>query len=794
LISLLNSYIIPPMRKTFFLPFLFFCLLFALAAPCLFAQDAPSATSAQETTLKNVTAIEVKGNKSISTNTILSKMKTRVGSPYLENVASDDLKRLYLLGYFSDINIDTEDFQGGVKIVVRVVERPIIEKIAFSGIRRLTMKEDKLKELLKTKEAQYLDHPRLAEDVETIRKLYEKKGFGDVEIITQIDTNKDTNKAKVTFSVTEGKRIKIKNITVEGNKAFSDSRILRLMKTKRAWLLNAGLLKEDVLEEDMERIKAFYRKNGFADIAVSYELKRNPKRPLLYVFITVEEGQKYLVGSVTVSGNAQVAQKEILAALKECTPGKVFSQEALRADVINVQGIYFDRGYIFAQVQDSVSLNPETNRIDVFYAITENDVAYVDKIKIRGNIKTKDVVVRRELRIKPGDRFDGEKLKRSKERLQNLGYFEEISYDTEDSSSGAANKKDLVVDVKEAKTGAFSFGGGYSSVDEFVGFIEVEQKNFDWKNFPYFTGDGQNLRLRASLGTVSESFDLSFTEPWLFDYPVSFGFDLYKRTHKRESDIGYGYDEDVTGGDIRLGKELSEYLRADIMYRYDNIDITNITDNATSDLKSEYGQNSISSGKLGLTYDHRDNVFDPTRGDLLSGSMEYAGGPFGGDKDFWKFYGRYSHYFPLPRGSVLEFRSRVGVADTYGDSQKIPIYERFFAGGAYTVRGYEERKVGPIDAVSKDPLGGESMLIGNVEYTYPLFNFLKVAVFYDVGNVWAKMDDLGSGGLKSSAGLGLRIKTPIGPIMLDYGIPFNKEPGEEDKGDGKFHFSMSHGF
>jgi len=424
--------------------------------------------------------------------------------------------------------------------------------------------------------------------------------------------------------------------------------------------------------------------------------------------------------------------------------------------------------------------------------IIENQVVFVEKIKIRGNVKTKDVVIRRELRIKPGERFDGDKLRRSKERLQNLGYFEEVSYDTEDTASQAT--KDLVVDVKETKTGAFSFGGGYSSIDQFVGFVEVEQKNFDWKNWPYFTGAGQDLKLRASAGSLSNGLELSFTEPWVFDYPVSFGFDLYRRTHKRESDVGYGYDESVTGGDIRLGKEISEYWKTGLTYRYDTIKITNISTDASSDLLDEEGTNSISSIDYGLTYDSRDNVFIPTKGDVLSNSVMLAGGPLGGDRDFWKYTGRIEHYIPLFKESVLQMTARVGLADTYSDTVKIPIYERFFAGGAYSVRGYRERKVGPIDLSSGDPLGGNSMVIGNLEYTYPLISFLRLAVFYDVGNVWLKTNDIGSSGYKSGTGLGFRLKTPIGPVMLDYGIPLNKESGETEKGKGRFHFSMSHGF
>jgi len=762
-----------------------------------FAQDEPAlgqevSLPSKDTPVKLVTAVEIKGNKNISTNTIISKMKTRVGSPYQENIISDDLKRLYLLGFFSDIKIDSEPYKEGVKVIITVAERSVIEKITFSGIRRLTMREEKIKESLKSKEGQYLDYPSLAEDTKNIKKLYEKIGYGQAEVNYKVDINKDTAKARIEFSVDEGKRIRVKNIFVEGNNHYSDKRILKLMKTKRAWFFNAGALKDEVLTEDIERIKSFYHRQGFTDVAVDYEIKSDARRPYLYITIKIQEGKKYLVGNVTIQGNEKISQNDILLKLKDCVPGKVFSTEALKQDIVNIQGLYFDRGYIFAQVQEATSLNSYTGRIDITYKIAENEIAYVDKIKIRGNVKTRDVVIRRELRIKPGDKFDGDKLKRSKERLQNLGFFEEVNYDTENTN--VADKKDLVVEVKESKTGAFSFGGGYSSVDEFVGFAEIEQKNFDWKNFPYFTGAGQDLKLRASIGTITNSFDLSFTNPWVFDYPVSFGFDAYRRSHDRESDIGYGYSEKILGGDLRLGKELSEYVKGNLMYRYDIIDITDMTDNATDDLKREYGKNTISSAGFGLTYDSTDNAFDPTKGDILSGSWECAGGPFAGDKNFIKFFGRGSHYVPLLRGSVLEFRGRVGMGKPYGDSDVIPIYERFFAGGAYTIRGYNERKVGPIDSVSKDPLGGESLLVGNIEYTYPLFSFIKLASFYDTGNVWSQMGKIGSGGFKSGVGLGVRIKTPVGPVMLDYGIPLNKEPGEDSKKSGRFHFNMSHGF
>lgn len=762
------------------------------AAVSAAATEAPQTTETQPEppAPKIVTGIVITGNATISSNTIISKMKTRVGSPYQENVVSDDLKRLYLLEFFDDISITTEDYQGGLKVVVSVVERPLIGAITFSGMRRITMTDEKLKDMLKSKQGQPLDYPRLSGDVEALRKLYEKIGYSQVQINHDVKVDKETNRATVQFNVTEGRRVVIKEIVVEGAKAFPAHRIRKLMKTKRAWFFGAGVLKDEVLREDRERIKAFYEQNGYSDVEAEYSQQTIGR--FITITITITEGTKYLVGTVALEGNRELHEKTLLAALSACTTGKVFSRQAMQQDISGIQGTYFDRGYILAQVQETTVVNPATSRVDITYQINENQIVYVDKIKVRGNVKTKDVVIRRELRIKPGERFDGEKLRRSKERLQNLGFFEEISYDTEDTP--VSNKKDLIVDVKESKTGAFSFGGGYSTVDQFIGFIEVEQKNFDWKNFPYFTGAGQDLKLRASLGTLSEGYTLSFTEPWLFDYPISFGFDAYRRSHQRDEDGGYGYDEDITGGDLRLGKEISEYLRADATYRYETIEISNITDSASDDLKKELGKNAISSAEWALSFDSRDNVFNPRKGNLLSGSFTNAGGPLGGDKDFLKFFGRASHYLPLPLNAVLEFRGRIGLAQPYGNSDDIPIYERYFAGGSNTIRGYRERSIGPIDPISNDPLGGESMLLGNLEYTYPLASFIRAAAFYDIGNVWAKMGDLGTSGLKSSFGLGLRIKTPIGPLMLDYGIPLDKEPGEEKKSTGRFHFSMSHGF
>jgi len=330
-------------------------------------------------------------------------------------------------------------------------------------------------------------------------------------------------------------------------------------------------------------------------------------------------------------------------------------------------------------------------------------------------------------------------------------------------------------------------------VDKVVGFVEVEQKNFDITNWPTFTGGGQNLRVRAEAGTVRNNTRISFTEPWLFDYPVSFGFDFWRTARDKERDVGYAYDENRLGGGIRFGKQLTEYISGSVSYKNEEIEIENFDSNVSADLLAEEGKNRVSSFGTAVTLDKRDNVFSPTKGWVVGGSADIAGGALGGDKDFYRIQGHSSYYVPLKWDSVLEFTVRTGIVDAYGDSTKVPIFERFFAGGGRSIRGYDERKVGPIDSSTNDPVGGEAMLVGNVEYTIPVIDFVKLAAFFDVGNVWAKVSDFGTDEYKAGMGVGLRIKTPIGPVNLDYGYPLNDEPGEDGR-SGKFYFSVSRGF
>ncbi|MEW5758735.1 MAG: outer membrane protein assembly factor BamA [Candidatus Omnitrophota bacterium] len=783
--------------------FFFLILALVLFSSCVYGQEESSdsllVTQAQasEAVAQDgpiVSEIKIQGNTSISEENILSKIKTRVNQPYVELVISDDIKRLYSSGYFSEVNVDTENIASDkIKIIFTVVEKPLIDEFKIVGSRILPRK--KIEDSIMLRKGAYLDYSQLNLDVDTIKDLYVKRGYPDVSVIPNAEVDKTSNKAKVIITIEEGLKAKIRSVKFEGNNSIKSNKLLELMKTKPAniFLLRMGILKEIELDEDLERVKMFYQREGFSDVEVDSKVEPTliNGRTFIDITIVINEGKKYLTGDIIIEGNKVFTTDQIRKKLENCIPGKVYSQDAMREDVFIIQQMYYDKGYISVKITDTVNVSPKTGLVDIKYVIIENDIAYVNLVKVKGNTKTKDVVIRRELRLYPGDRFDGSKIRRSRERLQNLGFFEEVNFDTENSN--VEDKKNLVVEVKESKTGQFSVGGGYSTVDKLVGFIEVEQKNFDWKNFPYFTGDGQNLKLRAEAGSVTNNFNLSFTEPWIFDYPLSFGFDVYKWTHSKDSSTGYAYNENRVGGDVRFSKDITEYISAGLTYKLENIKIKDVDTNAGNELKKEEGNNRISSMTLGAAFDNRDNILNPMKGTYLGGNVETAGGPWGGTKNFVKTRATFKQYFPIIKVTVLELRLMAGIANSFGDSDEVPIYERYFAGGSDTIRGYHERKVGPIDPQTDEPIGGEAIMVGNIEYIFPIFQFVKGAAFYDIGNVWEKVENFGSGHFRSGIGVGLRVKTPMGPVRIDYGYPLNLEPGEE-KRSGKFHFSMGSSF
>ncbi len=773
--------------KTPLFPVVF--LLASLFLPLL----APAVSYADDAN-KVVKAVDVRGNKTVSSLTILAKVKTRVGDGVSSATLNEDLKRLYGLGFFTDVRIEQEDFDGGLKVVFLVTEKPVLSEIRIEGNQKLN--KDQIKKEMQSVVGDFVDQKRVRDDVEAVKRLYEKKGFSAAAIDNQLDVNPDTNQAVLRVIVDEGSKVRIRDIRVVGNENLKAGEIIKRMKTKKmSWFgwFNSGYLKEEDLEEDVERIKAYYDENGFSDAEVSTEtdvIEAGAGKGEMILKVMVKEGKKYLVGDITIDGNSILKSEEILKTAL-MTKGKPFSRRALRLDVAAIQDLYFEKGYLAAQIRSESVYNEAADRVDIRYAVVENELTFVDKVRIQGNTKTKDIVIRRELRAYPGESFSGAKLKRSKERLYNLGFFEDVRFDTETGS--LPNTRDLLVSVKEQKTGEFSFGGGYSSIDSVIGFAQIRQRNFDWQNWKTFTGAGQDLALRLEVGSVRQNYELSFTEPWVFGLPYSFGFDLYRREFNRSGNAGYFYDQRTTGGDLRLGKEFNEYDKGLLMYKLEEVDISNIQAGASQRLRDEEGKNTTSSLSLTLTHDTRDNIYNPTKGVLLSGTGEMAGGVLSGDRDFWKITGLGSTYFKHFDVNVLELKIRGGVADNYDDTVAVPIYERYYVGGANTIRGYRERRVGPRDPGNREPIGGEAFWVANIEESFPIVpNLIKGALFFDTGNAFDEIDNFGSGGTYSGVGAGVRIKTPIGPVKLDAGYPLDDIEGE--KKAVRFYFNISQGF
>jgi len=742
---------------------------------------------------RRVLEVDVKGTTTVAKETILAKVQTKPGHPYQEAAVSDDIRRIFALGYFTDVKADLEERPDGVRLVFIVKEKPTIAAIEIEGHHALT--KSRLLELFAVTKGALYDPRKVKEGVDLIKAEYARRGFSDCEVVSRVDVHEAANTATVSLLIDEGARLRISQILVEGNQAFSDRRICKVLKTKRRKWFLPGVYDAKVLEEDLERVRAFYRKDGYQDIRVSHEVYRDPAGRGLYIHLKVDEGLQHRVGQVALTGAVLFPEREIRRVLT-LKPGGVYNEESLQEDRRLIKQYYGDRGYIHAQVDPDPQLDQATKRVNLTYRIAEGELVHINRIEIQGNLRTKDTVIRRELRVFPGDPFNGAKTRKSLDRLYNLGYFEEVTVETQPTQ--APDTEDLIVKVKESKTGSFSIGGGFSSIDRLVGLIELEQRNFDWKNVPTFTGAGQDLRLRAEVGTVRRHFDLAFTEPWIFGRPVSFGIDAYNRTQLRSSNLGLAFEEERRGGGVRLGKEFADLVQVGLNYQLFRTRISNIVEEASADLKAEQGSNIVSVGGLSLAVDARDNRFDPTKGWFLFSSMDLAGGVFGFDKDFIRVEGGASAYVPHANRFVFESRIKAGVISAYGSSSEVPIFERFFGGGSGTIRGFRERRVGPRDPLSNDPIGGESTLVGTLEEVMTIVkdergkSIFKGSVFLDVGDVWRRVNEF-AGSFKVGTGVGARVNTPIGPLRVDLGFPVT----EEDKGEKRkprFHFNLSRSF
>ena len=531
------------------------------------------------------------------------------------------------------------------------------------------------------------------------------------------------------------------------------------------------------------------------------EWKVPPKKREIELTIRLYEGPQYLAGKYSVEGNTVFPSDEILGvcSLKE---GKAFDPFALERDRMAVYDKYGERGYIDAVVNVERKPGEKPTVLDVGYTVAENQQIRIGKIEITGNLITKDKVIRREIVVNPGETFDMRRVRLSVRRLKNLNYFGDpvnpaaegvLAYDRPTDVEGV---RDLVIEVKERPTGRLWFGGGVSSVYEVFGTVEITQSNFDWKRWrsPLLRGAGQKARLKTLVGTKRTDFIFSFTEPWLFDRPLSFGLDVF-RMDRRYLSRRHFYEQTNTGFDLKLFTRVAPATRAGVIYKLERVDL-DVNEDASETIKKEEGKKTISSLEFQTVRDTTDSYLMPTRGMRASGSWQVAGGFLGSDEEFYKHEYGVTQYVRLYKDKhILRLLGRVSFAEEFGDSEDVPIFERYFLGGPATVRGFRYREVGPKDELG-EPIGGKSSLLLSAEYDYPIIGPLRGAVFYDTGNVWYDSYEIDLSDLRAGTGLGVRIIIPFMgapvPINLDYGWPIDRD--EWTSKGGRFHFSMGFNF
>lgn len=767
---------------------------------------------------EEVTKIEIRhiGPPAVSDDLVRANLRVKEGDLVTQEATNEDIETLRRTGYFREIRVLRVPDDLGVKLIYELEGTPVVRAIRFEGNRKIS--ERKLQKKVTVKEGESLDSYKFWSASQEMLKMYQKKGYQKAEITVREDVSERLGTATVTFVVNEGEKVRVVDVRFVGAKAFSQSRLRRVIKTRRHWMFSwvtqSGKFKDEQFQEDREKLVKFYQDEGYIDFAIQEEKLDFQTPSRLVIEFHVFEGKRYHVGKVEFRGNQAISE----AALREgvrvmgmpvrmpMLEGDLFTPKGLEKDREAVERVYGAKGYIGRGDATRVPVRPitmpnvETGTMDLVFEIVEGEPSHIEKIEIRGNTKTRDRVIRRELAVAPGELFNMVRVEISKQRLRDMQIFSRVETDV-DPNEDLPTRKNLVVNIEEGQSAMMNLGAGFSSVENVYGFFTFTQGNFDLFNPPWFTGAGQKFRLHLILGTHQQQVDLRFTEPWFLGRRLQFSVDLYHKNIGYYSDV---YDQRETGGRIGLYKELYRFLRGGVSYTLENIGIDIDEDSAqtniyvtpitggvrdilvdppdiSAELARENGDWLVSKVGLRLDYDRRGPGRLPNRGHREELLLELGGGPFGGDTDFYKLRFETSWYFrglgqffpEFARGHVLELLGQAGVVDSYGDSDRTHIWDRFFLGGAYTLRGYKYRHVGPRDSLD-EPMGGNTFWMASAEYSIPIIERVRIAAFYDIGVVNEDAYDFDVSGVADDAGIGLRIDIPqMGPMRLDYAFPIS---------------------
>jgi len=729
--------------------------------------------------------VQYTGPATVSKERILAQMRTAVGQLYSDQVVEQDIQNLYKTGVILNVRIFAQPEGDGVKVIVAVQTRSVVREIEIAGAQRIKAK--KIRKEIGIKINSMVNEEEFEKGRQKIVDLYKGHGFNDTDVqfrVDPIDERRGTS--RLVYTINEGVKGAIRSIRFEGNAHFSDKVLRRQMKTRGKTLISffdkSGRLDETQLQQDLDSVKEFYQNHGYIDVEVKGVRKERENGPMI-ITIAITEGTQYHVGKISISGYQATTEQKIRALLK-MKEGVVYSPKALHDDAKAIADAYGTGGYVDLSVVPEGSPS-SPGRIDVHYKIEEGDRFFVQRINIVGNTRTKDKVIRREVLIVPGDVFNTVRVETSKKRLDNLGYFSKVETYPEDT--GVAGRKDLTVQVEEKRTGSFSFGGGFSTIDQLVGFAELTQGNFDLLNWPGFTGAGQKFRLRVQFGTQRKDFLLALTEPWLLDRPLSLSGQAF---YSEANFLSSLYDQRNYGYAIELRKPLSAFVYATLGYRLEDIEIYNVATGVSPLIRAEEGARLKSEVLTSVVLDRRDSPMLTRHGQRISLAPYIAGGFLGGDTQIYGFDLEASQYFHLWWDNILLFNVEAATVNTWGNGDRVPIFDRLFLGGSNNLRGFNFRDVGPKD-VNGEPLGGKSLARATVEYTFPIVAKARGAIFYDTGVVHSDAYDFNRHHLASDVGIGIRLDLPIGPLRIDYGIPIRRDGNSSE---GKFNFNVGYQF
>jgi len=775
-----------------------------------------------------VEKIEIKhvGPPAVSDDLIRANIGVKPGDTFSPGATDQDIFTLMATGYFANVQVAAERGQQGLKLIYRVQGKLVLTEIRFEGNKKYSNR--KLLKKVNAKIGEPLDDYKLYSSAQEMQKLYQKAGYQRTRVEAKVIPNESLGRASVTFEVKETPKIRVVDVVFEGAHAFKPGKLRKTIKTRRHWMFSwvtgSGKLKDEQFDEDRKKLKEFYQDEGYIDFDIR-EVKFEELSPTRMVIrFVVSEGRQYKVGKVEFKGNNTFSSDRLRSGIvvmgrlikPTLLEGAVFTPKGLEKDREAIENFYGAYGYIGKDEADRIRVIPikqpnvEQGTMDLVYQIEEGEKSYIEKVEIRGNTKTKDRVIRRELAVAPGEVFNMVRVKVSQERLKGLQFLSKVEAEVEPTED-LPNAKNLVVNVEEGPSGNFYFGAGFSSIESLFGYVGMTQGNFDLFNPPFFTGGGQKLRLQATVGTRQENYELRFVEPWFLGRRLIFDLDLYHRNLGYLSDV---YDESRTGARVGLTKALwRENLRAGVSYTIEDIGIdfgsstttTNYIISSDGDghgrtyavdppdispeIAQEEGDWLVSKAGLTLAYDTRGGGMLPNRGQLTELTTYLAGGPLGGEVDFYKLELESAWYFKgLAKGHVIELIARAGTIEAYGGSDRTHIWDRYYLGGAYTLRGYKFRDVGPKDSLG-EPIGGNSYWMGSLEYSLPIIERLRLAAFYDIGAVNADAWDFSGRNYADNWGVGIRLNIPqMGPLRLDYGFPITHD--DTVSGKPRFQFSV----